>query len=65
MRVLVVYRSRILTDCLMRTNLSDLGGPAAPVSVEDTIAGVVNVLEKLTPEDSGAFISATGQRTPW
>ena len=65
MRALVAYRSRILTYSSIRTNVSDLGGPAAPVSVEDTIAGVVNVLEKLTPEDSGSFISATGQRTPW
>ena len=65
MRALVAYRPRFPTYCLVRTNLSDLGGPAAPVSVEDTIAGVVNVLEKLTPEDSGSFISATGQRTPW
>ena len=65
MRALVAYRSCTPTYCLIRTNLPDLGGPAAPVSVEDTIAGVVNVLEKLTPEDSGSFISATGQRTPW
>ncbi|KAI0699608.1 hypothetical protein C8T65DRAFT_719677 [Cerioporus squamosus] len=41
---------------------TELGGPDAPIEVEDSISGIINVLGSLKHEDSGAFISYNGTR---
>ena len=44
---------------------SDLGGSAAPLEVEDSTNGVMNVLNSLKHEDSGSYINYEGIRLPW
>jgi NAD(P)-dependent dehydrogenase (short-subunit alcohol dehydrogenase family) len=42
-----------------------MGGASAPVTPHDSIAGMREVIERLTPADSGAFLDYQGQRVPW
>ena len=44
---------------------SELGGSEAPLEVEEAIPGIVDVLAKLTHEDSGAFLRYDGTQLPW
>lgn len=44
---------------------SDMGGPAAAVSVEDSANGLVSVLDGLTIADSGRFLTWEGTDHPW
>jgi NAD(P)-dependent dehydrogenase (short-subunit alcohol dehydrogenase family) len=42
-----------------------MGGPNAPVSVEDCVAGQQGVLAKLTTSQSGGFFDYTGAAIDW
>jgi NAD(P)-dependent dehydrogenase (short-subunit alcohol dehydrogenase family) len=42
-----------------------MGGKSAPLSPEDSVAGMRKVIEDLTAEDSGGFFSYDGSRIPW
>lgn len=42
-----------------------MGGSNAPVTPEDSIAGMRRVIAGLTTADSGAFLDYQGQRVPW
>ena len=42
-----------------------MGGAAAPVKPEDSVAGMLKVIEGLTPEDNGRFIDFQGPAIPW
>lgn len=44
---------------------SGAGGPAAPLSPEDSVAGMLAVIDRLRPEDSGSFLSYRGEPRPW
>ncbi|MBD3649669.1 MAG: SDR family oxidoreductase, partial [Pseudomonadales bacterium] len=44
---------------------TDMGGPNAMYSPEESIAGMRKVLEELTPEQSGRFLTHTGNENPW
>jgi len=44
---------------------TDMGGPSAPTSVEESVAGMRWVLEGLTLRDSGSFIDFDGEPLPW
>lgn len=44
---------------------SDMGGPKAAISVDDSAAGVVEVLNGLTSADSGRFLKWDGSEHPW
>ncbi len=44
---------------------TDMGGPNAPLSVQDSVSGVLATLDALTMNDSGAFIDYQGERLPW
>lgn len=44
---------------------TDMGGPAAPLDVGESVQGLLAVLEGLTPERSGEFLDLTGARIPW
>lgn len=44
---------------------TDMGGSAAPLSVEESVAGLLAVLESLGPERSGAFLDFSGAEVPW
>ena len=42
-----------------------MGGPSAPLSVEESVAGLRRVIEQLSPEQSGGFYSYDGSEIPW
>lgn len=44
---------------------TDMGGSGAPVSVEDSAAGIRRVLESLTPDLHGSFLTWRGEQHPW
>jgi NAD(P)-dependent dehydrogenase (short-subunit alcohol dehydrogenase family) len=44
---------------------TDMGGPGAPVSPKESIAGMRRVIAKLTPADSGRFFNYDGTEIPW
>ena len=44
---------------------TDMGGRFAPVSVAKSVAGMRNVIDTLTPTDSGSFLTWKGKVHPW
>jgi NAD(P)-dependent dehydrogenase (short-subunit alcohol dehydrogenase family) len=51
---------------------TDMGNGAAtvlktspPVETPDSVAGMIKVLERLTPEKTGAFLNWKGEPMPW
>ena len=42
-----------------------LGGENAAITVEDSVTGMVQVIAKLGPEDSGRFLDYQGEELPW
>jgi NAD(P)-dependent dehydrogenase (short-subunit alcohol dehydrogenase family) len=44
---------------------TDMGGPEAPRTPEETMAGLIRVLDGLTLEDSGRFLQWNGEELPW
>jgi len=44
---------------------TDMGGSSAPVKPAESAAGLVNVIESLTPEQNGKFYDYTGAEFPW
>lgn len=42
-----------------------MGGPAARIDVEESVRGLLSVVEGLGPEDSGGFFDYAGERLPW
>jgi len=44
---------------------TDMGGPSAPVSIEQSIAGIRRVVDKATAAETGHFYDYTGKQLPW
>jgi NAD(P)-dependent dehydrogenase (short-subunit alcohol dehydrogenase family) len=44
---------------------TDMGGPNANLSPEQSIAGMRSVIEKLTPGDNGTYRNWNGETLPW
>lgn len=44
---------------------TDMGGPNASITPEESIKGMCNVIDKLTLKDSGKFLDYTGKELPW
>lgn len=44
---------------------TQMGGAGAPVSVEKSVAGITQVIERLKSEDSGSFYDFEGDKLPW
>ena len=42
-----------------------MGGESAPLSPEDSVAGMRRVIEGISPEQSGGFFSYDGTEIPW
>lgn len=42
-----------------------MGGPAAPLSPEDSAAHIQDLIDRLGPEHNGAFLSWRGEPCPW
>lgn len=45
--------------------LTDMGGPNARMTLDEAIPGVIDVIDNLTPADSGAFFQWDGSHIPW
>jgi NAD(P)-dependent dehydrogenase (short-subunit alcohol dehydrogenase family) len=61
------WRARGVTAVVMHPGWvrTDMGGPGAPVGVEESAAGIRSVLEALTPADHGKFLTWQGREHPW
>lgn len=44
---------------------TDMGGPNATVPAEDSVRGLLAVIDGLAPEDSGSFRDWRGEALPW
>lgn len=44
---------------------TDLGGDQAPLSVEESVTGIREVIENLSPADNGSFRTHDGKQMPW
>jgi NAD(P)-dependent dehydrogenase (short-subunit alcohol dehydrogenase family) len=44
---------------------TDMGGSSAPVSPEDSVRGMRQVLDRVGPKDTGAFFNYDGTALPW
>lgn len=44
---------------------TDLGGPQAPITAEDSVRGLLRVIDSLTPADSGSFRDHGGRQLAW
>ncbi|KAM9568074.1 C-signal [Salvelinus alpinus] len=44
---------------------TDMGGPEAPLSPEESISSVLSVIGGLTEKDHGSFLHYTGEPLPW
>jgi NAD(P)-dependent dehydrogenase (short-subunit alcohol dehydrogenase family) len=44
---------------------TDMGGPSAPLEALESVKGMLNVLDALTPAQSGSFLDHAGAVMPW
>ena len=44
---------------------TDMGGPDAIISAQESIAGMIRVIDGLTPADSGRLLTYAGEELPW
>jgi NAD(P)-dependent dehydrogenase (short-subunit alcohol dehydrogenase family) len=44
---------------------TDMGGDNAPLTVEASASGILNVLENLGESDNGKFLQFDGKEIPW
>jgi NAD(P)-dependent dehydrogenase (short-subunit alcohol dehydrogenase family) len=44
---------------------TDMGGPGAPLEPTESVQGLLNVVNGLTPVQSGSFLDHTGVTVPW
>jgi NAD(P)-dependent dehydrogenase (short-subunit alcohol dehydrogenase family) len=44
---------------------TDMGGPQAALRPDESVRGLLNVVDALTPAQSGAFLDHTGATLPW
>lgn len=45
--------------------LTDMGGPGATLSPEDSVAAMLKVIDGLSPKDTGRFLDRHGKDMPW
>jgi NAD(P)-dependent dehydrogenase (short-subunit alcohol dehydrogenase family) len=44
---------------------TDMGGPSAPLTIEQSVPSMVKVIERLGPSDNGRYVSYDGSELPW
>jgi NAD(P)-dependent dehydrogenase (short-subunit alcohol dehydrogenase family) len=44
---------------------TDMGGPSAPVAIDQSVAGIRRVIDKVTQAETGHFYDYTGRQLPW
>lgn len=47
------------------TDMGSAGGRSAPLTVEESVSGMLRVAAAATPQDSGKFLQHDGQEVPW
>lgn len=44
---------------------TEMGGPDAPTSTDESVRAMLKVLDTLSPTDMGSFLNRRGKRVPW
>lgn len=44
---------------------TDMGGPDAPMEIEESVAHILSLADRLGPEQNGKFLHAKGHELPW
>ena len=44
---------------------TDMGGAGADIDIQTSVTGMKQVIDKLTLDDSGKFLSYNGRQMPW
>ncbi len=44
---------------------TDMGGPNAQISADESAAGIISVIAEMTKDDSGKFYKWNGEIHPW
>lgn len=44
---------------------TDMGGPRAPLGIEDSVGDILELLDGLTPADNGRYLRHNGETMPW
>lgn len=44
---------------------TDMGGPQAPLLPQESVGGMIKVIDGLKPADTGTFLDYRGERQPW
>ena len=44
---------------------TDMGGPNAPVSIDESVEGMIEVIETTDIKDTGKFLNYDGRKLPW
>lgn len=68
MRSLAIdLRSKQIIVCVLNPGWvsTDMGGSAAPLEPFESVAGMRDVIARLTPRDSGRFYNYDGDELPW
>jgi NAD(P)-dependent dehydrogenase (short-subunit alcohol dehydrogenase family) len=59
------YRKAILVALSPGWVVTDMGGPHAPLTAQQSVDSMLTVLDGLTTADSGSFLDYDGRRLPW
>ena len=44
---------------------TDMGGSKAPITVQESVHGILKVVAGLSPDDNGTFLTYAGERIAW
>jgi NAD(P)-dependent dehydrogenase (short-subunit alcohol dehydrogenase family) len=44
---------------------TDMGGPKAPITVQESVHGILKVVDGLSSDDNGTFLTYAGERMAW
>jgi len=45
--------------------MTDMGGPGAQITADESVSGMLRVIDRLTIEDAGRFLGWDGKEMPW
>jgi hypothetical protein len=57
--------SRYENVCIQGWVRTDMGGPNAPLSSQESIESLISTLKELTFDKSGLFFNQNGEEIPW